>query len=124
MSELLTAAPEETLLGSPPSKLALRIRGSRRDGQVVQLRSKKVTVGSSPRCTLRLRGPGIAPLHCLILRGSQHTIVRRWSPDTLLNDSSFEDAAFQLGDRLSVGPVELEVVESENSNRAASNEDG
>ena len=90
--------------------LVLRICGPSRNGQIVRLKSAKCTVGSGPRCTLRLRARGVAPLHCLILRGPKGTIVRRWTADTRLNYQSFTDAALSPGDRLSIGPIELEVL--------------
>lgn len=93
-----------------PGELKLRIIGGSRDGQLVRLRSSKCTIGSGRDCTLRLRARGVRPLHCLIVRGQQATIVRRWSPDTRLNGSSFTDASLVAGDRLSIGPIELEVV--------------
>ena len=90
--------------------LVLRICNSRRQGQTVRLKSAKCTVGSGPRCTLRLRAHGVSPLHCLILRGPAATVVRRWAADTRLNDQSFADALLSPGDRLSIGSIELEVV--------------
>ncbi len=92
--------------------LALRIHGTARDGQIVRLRSPKCTVGSGPRCTLRLRARGVGPLHCLIVRGPCATIVRRWSADTRLNGQAFTDAQLLPGDRLSIGAIELEVLET------------
>jgi len=90
--------------------LVLRFSGSSRDGQIVRLRSPKCTVGSGPQCTLRLRARGVAPLHCLILRGQNGTVVRRWSADTRLNHRAFTDAHLSSGDQLSLGPIELEVL--------------
>ncbi len=90
--------------------LLLRICNSWRQGQMVRLKSAKCTVGSGPRCTLRLRARGVSPLHCLILRGPATTVVRRWAADTRLNDQSFADAVLSPGDRLSIGSIELEVV--------------
>ena len=90
--------------------LVLRVCNPPRRGQVVRLRSSKCTIGSGPQCTLRLRASGVAPLHCLILRGASATVVRRWASDTRLNAHAFEDALLMAGDRLSIGPVELEVV--------------
>jgi hypothetical protein len=49
-------------------------------------------------------------VHCLILRGEQGTVIRRWSPHTRLNGATFTDALLQPGDRLSIGPVELDVI--------------
>jgi hypothetical protein len=90
--------------------LVLRVCGSSRDGQLIRLRSDKCTIGSAPRCTLRLRSRFVGPLHCLILRGPGGTIVRRWSDDTRLNGRTFQDVGLKPGDRLGIGNVELEVV--------------
>lgn len=91
--------------------LVLRVCGSARHGQIVRLRSAKCTIGSGPRCTLRLRAGGVQPVHCLIVRGSDRTVIRRWSPDTRLNGRAFTDAELVGGDRLSIGAIELEVLE-------------
>jgi hypothetical protein len=74
------------------------------------LRSPKCTVGSDPTCTLRLQSDEIRPFHCLILRGTAGTFVRRWSAGTTLNGSGFELAQLHAGDRLRIGAVELEVL--------------
>ena len=93
-------------------ELVLQIRGTARDGQIVRLRSEKCTIGSGPRCTLRLRAPGVHPVHCLILRGPTTTMIRRWAPDTRLNGRAFADAELVPGDRLAIGPIEFEVLQS------------
>ena len=77
---------------------------------MVRLKSAKCTIGSGPRCTLRLRARGVSPLHCLIVRGPMAAVVRSWAADTRLNHQSFADAALSPGDRLGIGPIELEVV--------------
>jgi len=92
--------------------LILQVCSNSRHGQIVRLKAPKCTIGSAANCTLRLRARGVAPLHCLILRGPGGAAVRRWSPDTLLNHQAFDDAPLAPGDRLSVGPVELEVLSS------------
>ena len=61
---------------------------------------------------MRLRARGVGPLHCLIVRGPCATIVRRWSADTRLNGQAFTDAQLLPGDRLSIGAIELEVLET------------
>ena len=109
--EIQTATPASGRLTAPPGELKLRIVGGSRDGQLLRLRATKCSVGSDRRCTLRLRARGVRPIHCLIVRGRQATIVRRWSMDTRLNGSSFSDAKLVAGDRLSIGPIELEVVD-------------
>ena len=100
------------LLGKPTPDLALRLCGTSKDGQVVRLAASKCTIGSAATCTLRLRAPGVAPVHCLILRGSRGMAVRTWSPDMSLNGNKFVDSPLISGDRLKIGPIELEVVES------------
>ncbi|MCD4726746.1 MAG: hypothetical protein K8R46_03730, partial [Pirellulales bacterium] len=91
-------------------ELVLRVFGPTRDGRIVRLKSHKCTIGAGKHCSLRLRAPGVAPLHCLVVRGRAGAVVRRWAADTLLNHQAFDDAPLLPGDRLSVGPVELEVL--------------
>lgn len=102
----------EGLLGTRSRELVLRVCGGPRDGHVVRLASTKCAVGSAENCTLRLRGAGLQPLHCLILRGAQQTVIRSWSRDTRLNGRAFDDATLAAGDRLSVGPLEFDVLET------------
>ena len=101
-----------SLLSPVPGFLVLRVQGGPRNGQVVRLKSAKCTIGSGPSCTLRLRAKCVDPVHCLVLRGPQRTIVRRWSADTRLNGKSFDESALQAGDRLSIGRLNLEVVDT------------
>lgn len=115
MSTLLLDSPSSVSCDSAMDSLTLLISGGGVDSQVVRLSSAKCTVGSGVTCTLRLLGPGIRPLHLLIVRGTRGTFVRRWSPDTWLNGRPFEDAALRAGDRLRVGPVILEVLQPESS---------
>ena len=111
---LLTLENSSTAYRDPAIDfLSLRIKGGGLDGRVVKIASPKCTIGSGPRCTLRIVGPGIRPLHCLIVRGSRGLFIRRWSPDTRLNGGLFEDAALREGDRLSVGPVDLDSIAQE-----------
>src|SRR5271157_4529979 len=104
--------PSSSLMPAAPGFLVLRVRGSTRDGQVLRLQSPKCTIGSGPNCTLRLRADNIGVVHCLILRGPSQTLVQRWSPDTRLNGRNFSESVLQAGDCLSVGAIDLEVVET------------
>lgn len=91
--------------------LVLRFMSADRLGQLIRLPHDKCSIGAGENCTLRLSGRGIQPVHCFIVRGPGGAVVRRWSPDTRLNGQPFRDAALRAGDRLSLGPVDLEVVE-------------
>jgi len=106
-----TTATPASLLDAPGGDLVLRVCGSSRHGQIVRLKSTKCTIGSGPRSTLRLRARGVRPMHCLIVRGSSNTVIRRWSPDTRLNGRVFADAELSGGDRLAIGTIELEVLD-------------
>lgn len=106
------SAHADTPTDRETGSLVLRVHGRGRDGDIVRLESTKCTIGSDRRCTLRLLSRGIQPIHCLIVRGRQNTLVRRWSPDTRLNGKAFSDAPLTSGDRLSIGPIELEVVQA------------
>ena len=110
MTPTLYQKTATSLLGTPAGELVLRVRGTGRDGQILRLNSSKCTFGAGSYCSLRLRAKGVRPLHCIVVRGAGSTIVRRWSPDTLLNGRDFDEAALEPGDLLSVGPIELEVM--------------
>ncbi len=96
--------------GRAADDLSLKIVNTKRAGQLICLTSPKCTIGSGRGCTLRLRAAGVRPLHCILLRGMRGTVVRSWSPDTRLNGRAFSDAVLAMGDRLAIGPIELEVV--------------
>ncbi len=91
--------------------LVLRIRGTEHDGKVVRLSAVKCSIGSGAGCTLRLCGPGIDALHCLILRGPRRVVIRSCSSKTRLNGEAFAEADLCAGDCISIGCIELEVVE-------------
>jgi len=101
------------LLGVPAADLRLRVCTGHRHGLVIRIAAERCTIGSARQCTLRLRDRQVSPVHCLIVRGALGTLVRRWSPDTLLNGAPFQDAALRSGDRLRCGPLELEVLPPE-----------
>jgi hypothetical protein len=52
----------------------------------------------------------VRPVECVILRGEQGTAVRSWGPAARLNGQKFGDALIAPGDRLTIGPIELEVL--------------
>ncbi len=99
--------------GQASGDLCLRIVGTSHRGEVARLAAPKCTIGSAEGCSLRLRAAGVRPLHCVILRGLHGTVVRSWAPDTRLNGQPFNDAILMTGDRLGIGPIELEVVDGQ-----------
>lgn len=101
---------QDGLTGRPAGDLALRVCGSEYDGRIVRIRSAKCTIGSGRNCTLRLKARGIEPLHCLIVRGAQGMVVRRWARQTRLNGAAFFDSPLKVGDRLGIGALEFEVL--------------
>ncbi len=40
-------------------------------------------------------------------------MVRRWTENTCLNNATFEDSLLRPGDRLTVGPIEMEILGDE-----------
>src|SRR5262245_7826498 len=77
---------------------------------LVDLPRGRFTIGYSPRCNIRLEQSGIHPLQCLVVHDVEGLTLRRWATDTLLNGSPFDEAHLSVGDHISVGPVDLEVV--------------
>jgi hypothetical protein len=92
-------------------EMVLRVRAGRQQPRLIRIQSPKCTIGSSPGCTLRLRGAGLGPSQCWILRGSSASIVRRLRGPAMLNGAQFTEAPLKVGDRLQLGAVELEIVE-------------
>ena len=95
----------------PLAPFHMRLSGTSRDGESIQLSTAKCTIGSAPGSTLRLRAPGVQPLHCLILRGPRGVVARAVAADSRLNGVPFRDARLTPGDRLSLGPIEF-VIET------------
>ncbi len=97
----------------PPSlpPLTIRAHGPGCDGEIVRFSAMKSTVGSDAACTYRICDDQIQPVECLILRGNGGSIVRRWGDGIRLNGQQFSDARLEPGDRLTIGSVELEVIE-------------
>jgi hypothetical protein len=87
----------------------LRISSTGEGDRYVNLPLGKTTVGSSPRCNIRIQEPGVQPLDCLIVREAAGLSVRRWAAGTRLNGQPFDESALHAGDRLTVGSVELEL---------------
>src|SRR5262249_43524562 len=70
------------------------------------------TIGSSPRCNVRIEQPGVQPLHCLISESADGLRIRSWAASTTLNGKAFEESKLAVGDCLTLGTVELQVVDS------------
>jgi hypothetical protein len=105
-----TAQPREEAnhTGVSAGRVQLRLRAN---GQLFELPPGKTTIGSSPRCNVRIEQPGVQPLHCLIVDGPEGLRVRSWVANTELNGAPFDESALAVGDCLSLGPVELEVFD-------------
>jgi hypothetical protein len=105
--------------GSALDDLHLRMSGIADNHQMVRLSPAKCTIGSAEECTLRLPAAGIRPLECLILRGPAGMAVRCYSGGTRLNGQAVDDSFLAVGDRLTIGPVELVVLGGQPSNEVA-----
>jgi chromosome segregation ATPase len=102
--------PQAPRHGDEPLRPQLRVKA---DGRLLDLPQGKTTIGSSPRCDIRIQQPGVQPLHLLIVCEGEAVRVRRWADNTRLNGQSFVEAPLSLGDCLVLGSVELEIVGSE-----------
>jgi chromosome segregation ATPase len=99
---------------SQPRAGAGRIRlRMRPDGRLVELPQGKTTIGSSPRCDVRIEQPGVQPLHCLVVQSDDGIRVRSWAANAKLNGAPFVEAGLSAGDCVSVGPVEFEIIDTD-----------
>jgi FHA domain len=94
-------------------EIRLRVRGGARDLETIRLQAGNHSIGSGRKCTIRLADAGVRPMHCLISHCGEGAKVRRWGIGTLLNGRPFDEELLAGGDRLSIGPIELEVIGAE-----------
>ena len=97
------------------SGMRLRVRGENAAEQLIHLRFGKTTIGSSPRCDVRIQQSGVRPVHLLIVREPDGLSVRSWASDSLLNGMPFQEAPFKPGDCLTFASVELEIEDRTNA---------
>ena len=103
-----TSRTASALLGTATRPLTLRVQ-SAHESRVVEVETNKCSIGSSESCTIRLREPGVQPVHCVILRGPDRTVIRRWADDTWLNDATFMDAELHPNDVIRIKNIEIRV---------------
>lgn len=97
---------------APHPSVLFRLVGTQHDGQLLRIRKEKFTVGSSLGCTLALRSPHVHPLHGMFLRGEHGLLFRAMASDTRVNGEAISDCWLSPGDRLSMGSIDLEVLEN------------
>ncbi len=108
--QVKTAGRPEQTASAGIGDLLLRLVGGNHHGRIIRIHAVKCTVGSAPGCTLRLKAPGIEPVHALIMRGPQGAIIRRYGERLEINEAEVDDASLRAGDRLRIGPVEMTVL--------------
>ncbi|MEN0110923.1 MAG: FHA domain-containing protein, partial [Planctomycetota bacterium] len=80
------------------------------DGRSTRLGGAPVTIGSGPKCVLRIDQPTAKPVHCVVSRDGDALVARGWADGVLLNGAPIESAELSEGDRLSVAGCELTVT--------------
>ncbi len=106
-------ASAQTAADATLGKLTLRVQAPAGTTQTVVLTSACCRIGSGDGCTLRLRAPGIRDVHCVIFRGPRRTVVRGLAKETWLNGAVFFESPLNVGDRLGLGRLEIEVLTDE-----------
>ncbi|WP_347245207.1 hypothetical protein [Thermogutta sp.] len=106
-AEIATSKVKGIRDGEDCARTVFTIHGSTHHGRRVELQTSRILVGSSPQCTLRLVARGVAPYHCLIIRGRQKTVFRALSGYLLHNGKAVGSGVLISGDMLGIGPVTL-----------------
>ncbi len=96
-------------LGSTSGQLSLVVHGEGKQ-TTVRITQAKCSLGSSPNCTIRLRDEQVQPLHCIILRGPDRTVVHNLAENTRLNGQKFRDAEFNADDCLQIGRFRVQLA--------------
>ncbi|MEO1496697.1 MAG: FHA domain-containing protein [Planctomycetota bacterium] len=98
--------PDTSALASAPFRLR------RADGPTdvdVEVTEAPLRIGAGPRCDVRVDGPGLSPLHCIVTATADRCVVRRWAPNTWVNDQEFTEQTLEFGDRLRIGEIVFQV---------------
>lgn len=106
----LAPTPASDLLPAPVQDLRLELLDGDQPGPVIRIRGKRCTLGGAQSCSIRLRGLGILPVHCMILRRGDRWLIRSLSGRNTLNSEPFNRAQLRPGDTLRIGSVSLRVI--------------
>ena len=102
-------APDELRAEPTESKAPqLRLRRGGRVERTVPLSDGKFTIGSSARCHVQLPAAEAQPLHCLLSLEHGAAVATRWAAGVLVNGREFSKQTLTAGDRLSIGPWDIE----------------
>ena len=97
----------QTKRSSTAPKLVLEpVRGNSRLDSY-PLATGRYLIGSAHECDIVIALGGVAPQHCLMIVGTNKTVVKAISPLTWINDGPLTEAVLKHGERLILGPVEL-----------------
>src|SRR5262245_49201529 len=109
--DLLTLPTATPASAEAPSRPSLRIgrRGESQSRVVPIAEGGKCAIGSSPRCQVLLPANDARPLHCLVSLERGVASATRWAPGVLVNGGEFSKCTLANGDKLSIGPWELEL---------------
>lgn len=89
----------------------LIVRNGKHQGETFPLSLPVTVIGSSEPCDVRITGPGVAGVHCLITMTPAGPTIRSWHPkETLLNGVRTAAAILNHGDELVVGPCRFEIA--------------
>src|SRR5438874_2640607 len=83
----------------------LVVQNGKHKGSRVPLGAAATLIGSGPACDVRLTGPGVADVHCLITVTPAGLALRSWEMEhTLVNGRPTAAELLRHGDELRVGP--------------------
>lgn len=100
-------APTANLAAIASEPITLRVTVSADSSFDRHFVKDKFTIGSSARCDLQLSQPGAQPLHCVLIRKADGIQLTSWAAGVLLNGNPVQTSAFQVGDLVRVGEVEI-----------------
>lgn len=96
----------ESSVAAPP-KLVLEPVRANSEFRPFPLAPGRYLIGSGSDCDLVIPVGGVAAQHCLMIVGTNRTIVKALSPLTWIEDGPLQESVLQLGQRLILGPIEL-----------------
>jgi chromosome segregation ATPase len=109
VSQHTPSFPASAKPASPPAQLRLELRHGTAPPRIYDVPESAFIVGSVPGCDLRLPGPDLPPVICLIERRPDGVTLRKLArtQPLLVNGNNATMLTLQDGDRVTVGLVDL-----------------
>ncbi len=94
------------------SEIEFRVRRKGQPTRRLRLPGARYTLGSGTGCSIQLEDASLRPLHAVLIRDDERILVRAYSIPFQINNRRMSEGLLSVGDRLSLGAYEFELLEN------------